>query len=115
MNKLRYAVRAIKEKIIMTRKTKSGIEKVTKEEEDAFIEKIKTGGIPVPTSKKVITSEPEIILRPEFRKAVWVTHCFYVLFMGFFCILQPTERNIQSFFAWVALGFLVWLRYSVFA
>ena len=82
----------------MTRKTKSGIEKVTKEEEDAFIEKIKTGGIPVPTSKKVIFSEPEIILRPEFRKAVWVTHCFYVLFMdsSAFCNPQNVTYNHSS-------------------
>ena len=93
----------------------AGTPKLTREEEEKFIEKVKTGVVKVaPAKKKISTREPDVFLTPEFRKAAWVTHCFYVIFLGFFCLQHPTDRNIKSFFAWVALGFFVWLRYSVF-
>lgn len=95
-------------------KSSHGKPKLGKDEEERFIEKVKMEAEEVARKKKM-KEDPLIFNQPEFKKAAWSLHCFYVFFFGFFCLLEPTDANIMRFFWWVILGVLIWLRYSVFA
>ena len=88
--------------------------KLGKDEEDKFIGKVKEEA-EESAKKRKMKEDPLIFNQPEFKKAAWSLHCFYVFFLGFFCLQEPTDTNIMIFAWWCALGFLLWLRYSVFA
>ena len=76
---------------------------LNEEEEKRVIEKVRA------KAKRQAARDDE--LSPELRNACWYINMFYVIFLGFFCYLDPSAENVQRFFAFTVLGALIYIRY----